>query len=526
MGNHLPSKSKPNSPRSSIQGSPMSRSDSPVRRPLGVPDTGGSFLPGERNVPKPLRIFVNRNLKMRRIRALGFDMDHTLALYNRQTFEQLTFDLAVEALIRDKDYPDAVRDIPYDPDFILRGLIVDKRFGNLLKMNAHNYIARVYHGTHEVPKELRRRHYRTSRVNLRKNRYQSFDTLFSMPEGSLFAALVDLKRADKAGPLRDIPLANIFDDVRDSVDSIHRDGTLKNVIMQDLGKYFIPDPNLRPTLQRFRALGKKLFLVTNSEHAYTEAVMSHVLSDHAKGWKDLFDLVIVQSRKPGFFSDGVEAEELDRNVFQGANAAFVERKLGAKGDELLYFGDHTYGDILRGKKTVGWRTAMIVHELEHEVDIHDQQSLMRGEIEDLVGRRKDLARDRDQIELLLATMEPLARSPQVLRNGIPPWAGEFTRRELVAPKGKLLLASRCSMRAGLDFLLDTTVRRTQELEHQAQAAFNPYWGHLFREGNELSRFGRQVREFACIYSSRVSNFLHYPVNYYFIAPHDRMPHER
>lgn len=504
-------------------------------RPHGVPDTGGSFLPGERNVPKPLRIFVNRNLRMDRVRALGFDMDHTLALYNRQTFEQLTFDLAVETLIREKGYPEAVREIRYDPDFILRGLIVDKRFGNLMKMNGHNYIARVYHGTRELPKELRRRHYRTSRVNLRKSRYQSFDTLFSMPEGSLFAALIDLKESDRKGPLKDIPLANIFDDVRDSVDAIHRDGTLKTVIMGDLGRYFIKDPDLRPTLQRFRALGKKLFLVTNSEHAYTEAVMDFVLADHPKGWKDLFDLVVVQSGKPGFFSDGVEPVELGPNLYQGGNAALVEKRLQTKGDELLYFGDHTYGDILRSKKTVGWRTAMIVHELEHEVDVYDQQSLMRGEMEDLVERRKDLARDRDQIELLLATMEPLvgeSETPEALRNGIPPWAGEFTRRELeefrdADPESqRTRIEQMRSMRAGLEFLLETTVRRTQELEHQAQAAFNPYWGHLFREGNELSRFGRQVREFACIYSSRVSNFLHYPVNYYFIAPDDRMPHER
>jgi hypothetical protein len=48
---------------------------------------------------------------------------------------------------------------------------------------------------------------------------------------------------------------------------------------------------------------------------------------------------------------------------------------------------------------------------------------------------------------------------------------------------------------------------------------------LFREATELSRFGHQVKDFACIYTSRVSNFLNYPVNTYFRAPGDRLPHE-
>ena len=41
---------------------------------------------------------------------------------------------------------------------------------------------------------------------------------------------------------------------------------------------------------------------------------------------------------------------------------------------------------------------------------------------------------------------------------------------------------------------------------ELDAAFNPHWGPLFREGREISKFGEQVEAYACVYTSRVSNF--------------------
>src|SRR5580765_4557398 len=37
----------------------------------------------EHRIPRRHRVFVNRNLKMTTIRAIGFDLDHTLALRSR-----------------------------------------------------------------------------------------------------------------------------------------------------------------------------------------------------------------------------------------------------------------------------------------------------------------------------------------------------------------------------------------------------------------------------------------------------------
>ncbi len=49
---------------------------------------------------------------------------------------------------------------------------------------------------------------------------------------------------------------------------------------------------------------------------------------------------------------------------------------------------------------------------------------------------------------------------------------------------------------------------------------------MLREGNEGSRFGEQVGDYADLYTSRVSNFLSYSPLRYFRAPRRTMPHDQ
>jgi hypothetical protein len=59
----------------------------------------------EHRVPRRHRVFVNRNLRMSRIRAIGFDLDHTLAHYDPIAVEELAFDLTKRKLVENKGYP-------------------------------------------------------------------------------------------------------------------------------------------------------------------------------------------------------------------------------------------------------------------------------------------------------------------------------------------------------------------------------------------------------------------------------------
>jgi 5'-nucleotidase len=74
--------------------------------------------------------------------------------------------------------------------------------------------------------------------------------------------------------------------------------------------------------------------------------------------------------------------------------------------------------------------------------------------------------------------------------------------------------------------LHSAAAQHRSLESAIDDAFNPYWGPIFREGYEVSKFGEQVEAYACVYTSRVSNFRFYSPMQYFRGPRDRMPHER
>jgi hypothetical protein len=63
------------------------------------------------------------------------------------------------------------------------------------------------------------------------------------------------------------------------------------------------------------------------------------------------------------------------------------------------------------------------------------------------------------------------------------------------------------------------------LERRIDLRFHPYWGSLLKEGAEQSSFGKQVDEYACLYTSRVSNFLAYSPQQTFRSPRDVMAHE-
>ena len=446
--------------------------------------------------PRQLRVHTHRNLRLASIAAIGFDMDHTLALYDPHVFEQLCFEMAVALLVETKGYPESLREVAYDRTAVTRGLIVDRRLGNLLKVDAYGYVARVRHGGRLLSKVERREAYKRGRIRLSPNRYRVVDTLFDLPEGSLYSALVALKDG-QPGLLRP-SYKTLFDDIRDAIDTIHRNGSLKRRIMADLPRYFVRDPLLAPTLRRFRAAGKQLFLLTNSEPDYTGAVMNYILDGEDGPWDDLFDLVICTARKPGFFLPKGKGERVPVDTvphlpnrrghcFTGGDAFYLESKLGAIGDAILYFGDHTYGDILRSKKSVGWRTAMIVPEVEEEILASEPLRGAMAGLEEIEDSLEDLGLERDHL-LSLPDHDPAV--VQELQDRI-----------------------------------QVSLGRRAQLQKRIAAAYNPWWGSIFREGRAVSRFGAQIRDVACVYTSRVSNLSRYPVQKFFSSTGERMPHE-
>lgn len=470
----------------------------------------------EQFIDKPHRIFVNRNLRLSSVRWVGFDMDHTLALYNRHFIEALAFDMAKETLIQERGYPESLTEVRYDPDFGIRGLVVDKEHGNILKMDRFHYVAEAYHGRRRLEKEQRKELYTSGALKLSSDRFWSNDTLFGLPEISLYAGVVE--SMNRRGESLDYRV--IFEDIRHSVDLVHRNGSLKGVILERLSECFLPDPKLPATLDKLRRDGKRLFLLTNSDHIYTDAVLGHVLADPFldRPWWEYFDLIVADSRKPGFFGEDspwVESEEMSHGVpcFTGGNVQLLEEELGAGGDEILYVGDHIFGDILRSKKASGWRTVMVVEELEHEIRAAQDSLQDKQHIDGLQMQNTEI------VEGLEALRKALESDRQTKINRFRSLSAE----ELAALDEQV--ANQAEEEQRLDARLTENMMAIKEVEAAIRRRFNPYWGPLCKVDGELSRFGSQMEGFACLYTSRVSNFLNYSTDRYFRSPVEYLPHE-
>ncbi len=491
--------------------------DPEISRLLAEPITG------RREVPLARQVFVNRTLRMDKIEAVGFDMDYTLAIYQLRQMEELAFRMTAGHLVAKCGYPAALIEVPYDPDFVIRGVVVDKLHGNLFKMDRHNHVGRGVHGRRPIPDEALHRLYREEKIHLSSPRFAWLDTLFALPEGCLFAEAIELLERGGA----EVGYGKLFDDIREAIDTVHRDGSLKAVVLADLPRYLVRDPELGPALHKLRSGGKRLFLLTNSHADYTDAVMRHVLDGvlpEYASWRSYFDAVITDAAKPGFFGerrpllllrpDGTaagEATSLERGkTYQGGDLARLEELLGVGGDRVLYVGDHIYGDILRSRKSSLWRTALVVEELERELD------WLNGH-RDVLGELAGLERRRVQLEDAVASHRTALNQAERRRDKAP--AGEGARAEEESRR----------IREELDALrgaLREAGERIDALARALETGVNPTWGFLFKEGNENSRFGEQVEDYACLYTSRASNFGYYSPIERFRSPRAAMPHER
>ena len=124
--------------------------DPEIRRLLEHPEHQGLELAPSR------QIYTNRALSMDQIAVVGFDMDYTLAVYSMRQIEELAFHMTLDRLVANRGYPQALRNLKYDHEYVIRGLVVDKDHGNIFKMDRHNHVGRCYHGRRQLSLDERR----------------------------------------------------------------------------------------------------------------------------------------------------------------------------------------------------------------------------------------------------------------------------------------------------------------------------------------------------------------------------------
>jgi len=333
----------------------------------------------------------------------------------------------------------------------------------------------------------------------------------------------------------------MYDEIRAAVDLCHRDGTLKQAVAENPENFISKDDGLVPLLKALRASGKQVFLLTNSLWDYTNVVMNYLVDgnigpERTLDWLDLFDVVITGSSKPGFFAnDSATIFEVDTKtghlqntdngapltpigsvqdvthkralarglsatgagparVYQGGSYTHLHAMLGIEfGSRLLYVGDHIYGDILRAKKTIDWRTMLIVPELAHEIECLE------------ANKEKPHALRR------LRTLRD-ALDDQAARHA---WLAEHAS-DPSANKTELERARQLSETARM-------AHREGMREYHRQ--FHYVWGQLMKAGSQSSRFMFQVERYACLYTSHVRNLWGYSPEKVFRASSDFSPHD-
>lgn len=453
------------------------------------------------------RIFVNRTLNLKRIGHVGFDMDHTLVRYNSQNFESLAHRKMLEKLVADKHYPESILQLKFNWDQAIRGLVIDKAKGNLLKLSRYSAIRVSYHGTKPIDYREQLKLYKSVYIDLRDHNYNSIDTSFSIAFAGLFMQLVDLKDGDEKNTLPDY--LRIAEDLTFVLDRAHRDGSLKEEVRRNLDRYILKDPGVVEGLEKFKKHGKKLFLVTNSDFPYTKLLLDYTINPFVKnhkGWMDLFDYVITSSNKPRFFIDNSRFLKIDPDtgymtnmngklepgIYQGGSAHVFTQDLSVAPDEILYIGDHIYGDILRLKKDLAWRTALVVEEIEDEIKKERKAEPILNKINALMEQKipLEIKVDKligDQIEHDHKNHEEAIR--------------------------KLLHEI-----SDLDKSVSPLIKQQQQL-------FNPHWGEVMRTGIEESYFAYQVERFACVYMAKLEDLLHVSPRTYFRSHRRPLAHD-
>ena len=487
-----------------------------ARVPPAAQTAGGDPLEGS-GLHSPERgVFCNRTLNLRSIRAIGYDMDYTLIHYHEEKWEREAYEHTRESF-RQRGWP--VEELEFNPGGVTRGLTIDLKLGNLVKPNRFGYVIKASHGTRPLDFDTQRKTYARTPVSLGRDRFVFMNTMFSYSEASLFAQLVDLLDEGKI-PGR-LGYATLHEEVRTALDRTHMEGTVKARIIADPAAFVDHDPDTPLALLDQRRAGKKLLLITNSEWYFTQSMMrfafDRFLPDDMT-WRDLFDIVIVSARKPSFFSERHPLYEIvdeddgllrpsvaglqKGGVFFGGNAALVEEHLGLNGDEILYVGDHLFGDVHVSKDVRQWRTALILRELEEEVRAERGFAEAQRKLTGLMVEKESLER-----ELSARRLES-----QRLHRSYGP-RPEESRENVEARVGEL--RSRLST-------LDETIA---PLARAAGELGNVTWGPLMRAGVDKSLFTRQVERYADVYTSRVSNFLRVTPFGFLRAPRGNLPHD-
>ncbi|KAK7603673.1 hypothetical protein V9T40_003672 [Parthenolecanium corni] len=440
-------------------------------------------------------VFACNQLDLREIEVYGFDYDYTLACY-KPAMGSTLFNLGKDILINKFKYPPGISELKYDPGFAVRGLHYDIEKGLLMKLDSFLQLdlRSVYKGLTKLSENEVLNLYKTRKIplkylngDLHKRSSAKMTQLadkFAVPEMSLICTITEYFDQNDVHYHPQI----LFQDVKNAVRLSHE--KMHHLVADDTLQFLEKNPDLEEFFKRLIGANKKLFLITNSPYRFVDKGMKVLLGD---SWDNYFDVVIVEARKPKFFTDEscplriydknthtnlwdkVTSLSKGRIYYQGTINNLLEIT-GWRGPEVLYFGDHPYSDLADVTLEHGWRTGAIIDELTHEI-----QTLNTDEFKRAVN----------WLQMLMQIIEDQQDS-------------DLPNAEVHLTQWK---------------------QECDQLAILTKSLFNKQFGSVFRTHQNATYFSRRLFRFADIYSSSITNLLERSLNHKFYPRRGVMPHE-
>ncbi len=450
-------------------------------------------------------VYINRTLNMKKIKAIGFDMDLTLVEYNSQNFEKDTYQAIIKRLVNEKGYPAQILQLKFDYQKVIRGLVIDNQKGHFFKLSRYRSIRKIFNGETPVHYTNRREIYPTDYIDFEVNhpRFSFIESHFLIAPSILYMQLAELKKSHSLPEL-----SQISNDVMATNDKVHTED-MKKLVMKNPEQYIKIHPQIAQGLEKLIQHGKTLFLVTNSAPYYASFLMDYTITPYLKehsSWIDLFKVAVTSAEKPHFFYKKQPFKVVDpktlevlsettqpsAGLYKNGCAQELTKYLNMNEYEILYIGDQVYTDVVLLKKTCGWRTALVISEL-----ITEREQIKNNE--PLYKKIKNLMQKKTSIEVQIEKLV----SDQIENN-------HNNNKEKVRD---LLKETE-----QLDLQLQTYIQKSDE-------NFNPYWGEVMRIGMEESLFASQAERFSCIYMSHITDFLSQSPRTYYRSKKRLLPHE-
>eukprot|EP01130_Rhizamoeba_saxonica_P017150 TRINITY_DN818_c0_g1_i1.p1 TRINITY_DN818_c0_g1~~TRINITY_DN818_c0_g1_i1.p1 ORF type:complete len:537 (+),score=91.78 TRINITY_DN818_c0_g1_i1:82-1692(+) len=445
----------------------------------------------------PRHIFpTTRSINLRYMDYIGFDYDYTLANYRPELMETTIYNSARDRLVNKFRYPSGIQELKYDPEFPTRGLYYDRKKGNILKLDYLQNIQydAVYFGRKQLTEKQVRECYGAFHIGKSYfHNLRSMNDNFSLAEVCLIADTIEYFRSHGM----DFDPTYVYEDVVKCISYIHTSGIIHNKVVANLPKYLVEKrPDIGNWLSKLKRKNKKLFLLTNNIYDNVNAGMSFLLNDldpSFPDWKDYFDIIVVKADKPTWFTSTRPFREYDyergnelwkkvnklekNKVYVEGSMQEFERITSCIGESVLYIGDHLFSDLREPQRTSGWRTAVLISELEKEIKCQSDPKYKKN-LEDLL-RAKDLRRKLDML-----TKDKNNATLLELRE-------EITR-----------------------------------LHRELKEPLNKYFGSVFRTPTNATMFAYYLQRYADLYTSSVENFAYYPHDFKFASERSFLPHEK